>query len=348
MKWVFLSEGDQGLASAAHRVYLLADGLRERGHEVELFAGRRRRVGPARWWLPGPAALGAAARAVEGADALVVHRSAHPGVEWLARRARATGARVAYDFDDAVFRHRPVGLPHPLYSRLPAVLRLADVAWCGSHELLGYAGQWSPARWLPTAVDPAFLRERVPPSGPATIAWMGNGPVHVENLRLLVEPLRVLARGRRLRLVLASSLGHPELLHMFSGIEGLEVDHGFEGWVSPAELAQRVAAAHVAVMPLRDTPFNRGKCAMKALEAMAMGIPVVISPVGENLHVAGEEESFARLAGSTAEWVAQLGELLDDPVAAEELGRRGQERIDERYRPERFVEDALQSIARGS
>ena len=51
----------------------------------------------------------------------------------------------------------------------------------------------------------------------------------------------------------------------------------FVPW-SPEREAQDVADCHVGIMPLPDNEVSRGKGGMKALQFMATGRPVVVSP----------------------------------------------------------------------
>ena len=55
-------------------------------------------------------------------------------------------------------------------------------------------------------------------------------------------------------------------------------------WTEDSEIA-RIAAFDVGIMPLHDTPWERGKCAYKLLQVMAAGKPVIASPVGANRQV---------------------------------------------------------------
>ena len=58
----------------------------------------------------------------------------------------------------------------------------------------------------------------------------------------------------------------------------------------------------IGLMPMPDNPWTQGKCAFKALQYMAVSIPVVYSPVGMNAEVVQEGIS-GLLAGSEAEWI---------------------------------------------
>jgi len=49
--------------------------------------------------------------------------------------------------------------------------------------------------------------------------------------------------------------------------------------------ARDVMSFRVGVMPLPDDPWTRDKCALKVLQYLAAGIPVVCSPTGANLEV---------------------------------------------------------------
>ncbi|MEJ7712383.1 MAG: hypothetical protein WKF84_21640 [Pyrinomonadaceae bacterium] len=48
---------------------------------------------------------------------------------------------------------------------------------------------------------------------------------------------------------------------------------------SPANEVDLVREMDVGLMPLADTEWERGKCAFKMLSYMAVGRPVVVSPV---------------------------------------------------------------------
>jgi glycosyltransferase involved in cell wall biosynthesis len=86
----------------------------------------------------------------------------------------------------------------------------------------------------------------------------------------------------------------------------------------------------IGLMPLEDDPWARGKCAYKALQYMAVGTPVVCSPVGMNCEVVQEDET-GLLAADLDAWERQIARLIDSPELRERLGAAGRRTVEERY-----------------
>ena len=122
--------------------------------------------------------------------------------------------------------------------------------------------------------------------------------------------------GPRLRLVGPTSFDCP----------GVEVE--CTGWRHYASVADEVADLHrfdVGIMPLPATGFAAGKCALKAIQYMACGIPVVASPVGVNAEVVRHDEC-GFLAETPDDWERYLARLLADPALRARLGDAGRSR----------------------
>ena len=83
-------------------------------------------------------------------------------------------------------------------------------------------------------------------------------------------------------------------------------------------------------MPLPDDQWSRGKCGLKALQYMALGVPTVCSPVGVNSEIIRDGEN-GLLASTDDEWVEKLSGLLRSAGERARLGRAGRETVEARY-----------------
>ena len=87
-----------------------------------------------------------------------------------------------------------------------------------------------------------------------------------------------------------------------------------------ATYRRRLAGCDIAFLPLADTPFNRCKSDLKAVEASGHGLAVLASPVvyGDSLR----QGETARFFSSSDELRQVLQEWQRDPAAARAMGER--------------------------
>jgi glycosyltransferase involved in cell wall biosynthesis len=82
-------------------------------------------------------------------------------------------------------------------------------------------------------------------------------------------------------------------------------------------------------------------CSLAVLEAMAAGRPVVASRIGGMDEIVAEGVTGELARHDPEEWAETVGALLDDPVAAEAMGRAGRERATGRYARDRMAAEVL-------
>jgi hypothetical protein len=103
----------------------------------------------------------------------------------------------------------------------------------------------------------------------------------------------------------------------------------FQPWHPATEVAA-IQGLTVGVMPLTDGPWEKGKCSFKMLTYMAVGVPVVASPVGMNVDVLSHGDA-GHLVGSLDDWVEALSSILQDESGALAMGRAGRAIVEARY-----------------
>lgn len=102
----------------------------------------------------------------------------------------------------------------------------------------------------------------------------------------------------------------------------------------------------VGIMPLIDSKRARGKCAFKAIQYMAAGIPPVCSPIGASLELV-KNGITGYLANGTDEWVEKFLMLLRDASHRREIGWRGRQLVEQRY-SKQVIAPKIASIIRAT
>lgn len=240
---------------------------------------------------------------------------------------RALGRPIVYSYVDAIYTF-PTGQQTPpapgwidlVRSRLHHTLRHSAHVLAASRALADYARQFNPrVTILPVAVkyDPCDPPRRQPNAEPV-VGWIGR-PENLVYVRAIAPALRAVQAEVpfTLRVVCREPLA----------IEGLSVD--YRPWAAETEDAE-VASFDIAIVPLIDDEWSRGKFSFKAVQTMAVGLPIVVSAVGANCEIVrdGHDGLWAR---SDAEWTAHLPRLLRDPALRERLGRAARQTVAERY-----------------
>lgn len=101
-------------------------------------------------------------------------------------------------------------------------------------------------------------------------------------------------------------------------------------WSEESEV-ESIQQFDIGIMPLEDSPWERGKCGYKLIQYMACGVPVVASPVGVNVEIVVPDTN-GLLADSAEEWGRALRSLLmADSSVRDSIGRAGRERVEEWY-----------------
>jgi glycosyltransferase involved in cell wall biosynthesis len=319
--------------NAATRVRVLEylPGLRDLGHETRLLAWSpssrleslrlaRRALGLARW-----------------ADVVVLQKPRQPP-KLVDRLVRLNPALVV-DFDDAVWTWGPT-----VAERFAHAVSRARVVIAGSehlaHRLPSAVGEHADptdrVRVIPSSVDLRryTLRPQHRDTRPAVVGWIGTGGSLTDFTPTVVVALRRLVDDGLIRLDIVCNRPLE--------IEGLPAR--FTRWSADTEVSS-LQAFDIGIMPLPDDERSAGRCGFKAVQCLAVGVPVVASPVGAATEIV-DGSTTGLLADSTDAWAAGLRRLALDPVLRQELGQGGRACVARRFSVQSNLPELVRALER--
>lgn len=259
------------------------------------------------------------------ADLVWVEKELFPFLPGMFERMlRSRAFPYVVDFDDAIFHNydlRKKGIVRSLLeSKLDPLLSGCALATAGNTYLADYArlhGAPSVAI-LPTVVDTRRYPARAPVDrGRIRVGWIGTRTNEV----YLTPVIRALNRlGERLPLTFVT-MGAREL-------GGLTIPQERHKWSENTE-AELLASFDIGVMPLADTPWERGKCGYKLIQYMAAARPVIASAVGVNPAIVTPD--VGRLVDNEMDWEHTIAELASNRELMTKLGAKGRQRVEDYF-----------------
>jgi glycosyltransferase involved in cell wall biosynthesis len=268
----------------------------------------------------------------EGASTVVVQRHVDFTPSLALERAAVANRRLVYDVDDAIWLTgrqtggHPLGALKGVARKVRWLAERADHTIAGNEILAEHLSRYSDeVTVVPSLVDPDACALRAHEQGEAlTLGWVGS-PTTALYLRGIAPVLERFAKGSRrpVRLVVVGGSAPP--------IAGVGVEE--RPW-SPEAEREALAEMDIGLMPLDDTPWSRGKCAYKALQYMAAGIPPVADDVGI---VADTVGGGGYVVSGPEQWLEALGALADDPALRTRMGEAGRRRVEEEFSPRRWL-----------
>ncbi len=257
-------------------------------------------------------------------DLLWIEKELFPDLpSWIERWLNRLGIRYVVDYDDAIFHNYDLSrnpLRHTLAGKVDSVMRSASAVVCGNRYLAERALRSGSraVEILPTVVDlERYSVRSAEPSSVVTIGWIGS-PATAKYLTIIAPSLKLLAEKFPLRLCVVGA--NPE-------IDGIDVVS--RQWSEVSEVPD-IQLFDIGIMPLEDSPWERGKCGYKLIQYMACGIPVVGSPIGVNQEIVRHGEN-GYLASTADEWIEALSGLIIDKTLRVRMGAVGRRLVEQEY-----------------
>ena len=263
-------------------------------------------------------------------DYAFIHREATPigppFIEWII--AKVFRLRLIYDFDDAIWLPNTSD-SNKLVAKLKSNHKIAKIiGWsykvsCGNSYLAQFAKTYHPNEQgvvlNPTTIDLSRHNPtKVHHKGPLKIGWTGSHST-LQYLDILEPVLNELCQKVPFTFVVIADQ-NPELTG---------ANYKYISWDKHREV-EDLLQFDIGVMPLPDTMWSKGKCGLKALQYLALGIPAVVSPVGVNMDIVEHGINGFHCYNAT-QWMENLEVLLKDKSLREQMGSMGRKKVKSFY-----------------
>jgi glycosyltransferase involved in cell wall biosynthesis len=239
----------------------------------------------------------------------------------------ARRTKLVFDFDDSIWIPNVSSANKRLAflknsEKTKEIIKVADMVFAGNQYLADYAGKFNKnVVIIPVTIDTdiyknelSILKEKI------CIGWSGSVTT-VEHFETKIQALAGIKRKYNEK-VYFKIIGDGKYYNKLLQTEGLP-------WIKETEV-QDLSEFDIGIMPLPDTEWAKGKCGLKGLQYMALGVPTIMSPVGVNSEIIQDGEN-GFLADSDEEWVNKLSLLIESFELRKKIGDAGRKTVEEKY-----------------
>jgi glycosyltransferase involved in cell wall biosynthesis len=246
---------------------------------------------------------------------------------WKQKLIRRFAKKIVFEYDDSImyrssrWSNQYSGTRR---SRFEKMVKQCDLVIAGNQFLKGEATKYvneGKVHVIPTVVDIEryAAKQYHGQKDEVIIGWLGSkGTLYY--LKELVPVLTKIGKRfpfARLKIVCNDFLDVPSM-HVIK-----------KEWTEEDEVAD-LQSFDIGLGPLTDDVWTRGKCGLKLVQYLAVGVPVICSPVGANKEIVTNGE-VGFWAGNQREWIKKISILIENSELRKKMGEKGRERIERRY-----------------
>ncbi|MFZ5552663.1 MAG: glycosyltransferase family 4 protein [Bacteroidota bacterium] len=261
-------------------------------------------------------------------DIIFIQREAFmTGSVFFEKQFRKSRAKIIFDFDDAIWNLDISDANKKLHflknpSKTSQIIQLSHLVFAGNPYLAEYALKYNPGvQVIPTTIETEkYIPKQENKNGTVCIGWTGSLTT-MKHFQYAIPFLKKIkaeyGSGVEIKVI-----GDKEYINEELGIKGI-------AWSSATEISD-LQQFDIGIMPLPDDEWAKGKCGLKGLQYMAMGIPTIMSPVGVNTDIITDGEN-GFLASGDEEWQKKLKQLIDSTELRVKMGEKARQTVIEKY-----------------
>lgn len=258
-----------------------------------------------------------------------IHREAipfgPPWYEWIL--VKIFKKKIVYDFDDSLWIKQVSNanlwacVIKPT-TKISNICSISMKVCAGNPYLAAYAKQYNNRVCvIPTTIDTEnthTLIKQHQADREVVVGWTGSHST-LPYLSLVAEAIGSLEKSYPIKfLVICNEIPKLNLNSLV-----------YKQWNKETEI-QDLLKIDIGIMPLTETEWAEGKCGLKALQYMALGIPALVSSVGVNKQIV-EHEIDGYFCNSKEEWIMYIERLIKKPELRGCMGKKGREKVVNNY-----------------
>jgi len=257
-------------------------------------------------------------------NVVFIQKEASPFGTTFIERGMSTKKPIVYDFDDAVYLKNPSQKSaYPILrnpSKTATIIKLSTNVIAGNQYLADYARKYnSNVHIIPTCIDTDYYK---PVCGEQekkkiVIGWIGSHST-ISYLFDIKDVLRAVSKKHNCVFKIVADLSID-----------LDLRADFKQWRLDEE-CNDLRTFDIGIMPVPDNEWTRAKCGYKIIQYMAVGKPVVASPVGANKEIINDGEN-GFLAENESDWIAKLTALIENSTLRRKFGMAGRRTVEEKF-----------------
>lgn len=335
MKILFLTKYDSMGASSRYRFFQFYDFYKENNIEIttqtffddeyiiDLYIGKRNIRSILTAYIKRFFTL----FSVKKYDLLVVEKELFPYLPAVFERIlKLMGIKYIVDYDDAIFHQYDNSnnkiIKLFLSNKIAKVMKYSSLVVAGNSYLASYATKTgAKAIVVPTVIDLEKYDKTITPKkddNAVVIGWIGS-PSTSKYLTFLEDVFLELSEKYNIKVHIIGASVSPFKIFKPNLIK----------WSEETEI-EEMKKFDIGIMPLLDSPWEKGKCGFKLIQYMGCSLPVLGSAVGVNSEIIDHVKN-GFLATTIEEWKDGLEVLIGDKDLRKEYGKEGRDKVEKYY-----------------
>ncbi|MCT7486381.1 glycosyltransferase family 4 protein [Aliarcobacter cryaerophilus] len=247
------------------------------------------------------------------------------------------GIKYIVDYDDAIFHQYDNSnnkiIKLFLSNKIAKVMKYSSLVVAGTYAIKAGAK----ATVVPTVIDldkydKVIVNQK--DNKEVVIGWIGS-PSTSKYLSFLEDVFLELSKKYNIKVHIIGASVSPFKIYKPNLIK----------WSEETEI-EEIKKFDIGIMPLLDSPWERGKCGFKLIQYMGCSLPVVGSPVGVNSEII-DHDNNGFLATTIEEWKDGLEVLIGDKDLRKEYGKEGRDKVEKYYSRNAVKNNLLELYKKG-